>query len=155
MGKTKRPRGRPCTYTNKVADQILAEIAEGKSLRQVCKPAGMPPESTVRQWVVDDRNGFAARYRRARDLGLDALADETLEIADDGTGDEWTDDNGNLRTNHDVIARSRLRVDTRKWLLSKLKPEQYGDASKVELSGEVRTPGLTVVVKRGDGEPDP
>ena len=63
------------------------------------------------------------------------MADELLEIADDGRNDRIADEDGNERTDHDVIARSRLRVDTRKWLLSKALPKIYGDKVQNEHSG--------------------
>ncbi|AZO29793.1 hypothetical protein EJ071_21920 [Mesorhizobium sp. M1B.F.Ca.ET.045.04.1.1] len=43
--------------------------------------------STIRQWVLVDVEGFAAQYAQARDIGLDAMADEMFEIADDGSND--------------------------------------------------------------------
>lgn len=94
----------------------------------------MPGESTVRDWVRQDPS-FSAQYAIARDMGLDAMAEETLEIADDGSNDTYTDDEGNEAVNHDVIQRSRLRVDTRKWFLSKLAPKRYGDKQQHEVSG--------------------
>ena len=48
------------------------------------------------------------------------------------------------------VQRDRLRVDTRKWLMSKLHPERYGDKTKLEHSGRVETPGLTLML---NGEP--
>jgi hypothetical protein len=58
------------------------------------------------------------------------MADEIIEISNDGSNDTYTDDDGREHVNQDVIARSRLRVDSRKWLASKLAPKRYGD--KVE-----------------------
>ena len=55
-----------------------------------------------------------------------AMADETLEISDDGTND-WMKDNEGYKVNGEHVARSRLRVDTRKWLLSKALPKIFGD----------------------------
>lgn len=125
-------RGRPVTFTQDVADQICGRLAEGESLRSICKDEGYPPESTVRLWVVDDREGFAAQYARARDVGLDAMADEILEVSDDGTNDwmERLDNDGKSvgwQLNGEHVQRSRLRVDSRKWLLSKVAPKRYGD----------------------------
>jgi terminase small subunit-like protein len=72
----------------------------------------MPSEGTVRGWARDDRDGFGARYRQARDLQLDFWADEILDIADEANADP----------------RDRqVRIDTRKWLMSKLAPRRYGD----------------------------
>ncbi|MCK1274133.1 terminase [Bradyrhizobium sp. 61] len=95
----------------------------------------MPSESTVRGWALDDREGFSAQYARSREIGYMAMADETLEIADDGSNDTYKTDEGQEATNHDVIARSRLRVDTRKWLLSKALPKVFGDKIVQEHTG--------------------
>lgn len=129
-------------FTQKTADAICALLAEGKSLREVCAQEGMPPESTVRQWVVDDREGFAAQYARARALGLDALADEILAIADTPKlGTKTTSKaSGTETTEGDMIEHRRLQVDARKWYLSKLAPKKYGD--KLDVTAKVTTQTL-------------
>ena len=38
--------------------------------------------------------------------------------------------------NYENIQRSRLRVDTRKWIMSKLAPKKYGDKVTQELTGK-------------------
>lgn len=134
-------RGRPSKFSAPLAKAICARLAEGESLRSICKAEGMPHESTVRSWVVDDIKGFSTHYARARDIGLDALADEALEISDNAAND-WMERHGEedagWQANGDHIARSRLRVDTRKWYLSKLAPKRYGD--KLELRGDAESP---------------
>jgi hypothetical protein len=55
------------------------------------------------------------------------MAEEIVEISDEGKRDTYIDAYGNERTDYDVIARSKLRVDTRKWLLAKMLPKVYGD----------------------------
>lgn len=87
----------------------------------------MPNERTVRSWAKDEDHPFAPQYAKARQEGYERMAEELLEIADDGSNDTYTDEDGNEHTHYDVIARSRLRVDTRKWLLSKCLPKIYGD----------------------------
>jgi hypothetical protein len=129
--------GRPSTFTQEVADKVCARLATGETLRRISRDEGMPPESTVRQWAMDNPD-FAAQYAKSRDLGLDAMADELFDIADDGTNDTQVDEGGAVLTNHDVIARSRLRVDTRKWYLSKLAPKRYGE--KLALQGDPENP---------------
>ena len=136
---TARKRGRPVKYDAETAARICAEVAKGRTLRAVCRDEGMPPESTVREWALDDREGFAARYARARDLMFEALADEIFDIADDGRND-WIEREGGAVVNGEAINRSRLRVDTRKWVLSKLKPERYGDKVAVTGGGEGDAP---------------
>jgi len=75
-------------------------------------------------------------------LGLDALAEEILEISDDGSND-WMErkrQDGSVETvlNSEHINRSRLRVDSRKWLLSKMAPKKYGD--RIEIAGDKENP---------------
>lgn len=95
----------------------------------------MPPESTIRGWALDDRGGFAAQYARAREIGYQSMADDILDIADESGGDIKTDlESGSVSMDAEFVARSRLRVDARKWLLSKALPKVFGD--KVALTGE-------------------
>lgn len=126
--------GRPSRYTQEIADEICERLARGESLNSICKSEHMPAESTVRWWVIEDRNGLSARYTQARDLGLDAMADECLQIADDGENDTYVTADGQPRTDFDVIQRSKLRVDTRRWYLSKLAPKRYGDRIAQEIT---------------------
>lgn len=95
----------------------------------------MPSEALVRVWASDQTLPFFSQYAQAREIGYHVMADELLEIADDGINDRIVDEDGNERTDHDVIARSRLRVDTRKWLLSKALPKIYGDKIQNEHTG--------------------
>jgi hypothetical protein len=75
--------GRPSTYTPEIAAEILERLAAGESLLGICGAEGFPvAESTVRGWAIDDLHGFAAKYTRARDIGLDHEADEIRAIAD-------------------------------------------------------------------------
>lgn len=132
-------RGRPWTFTQKIADEVCRRLAEGESLREISRSEGMPPESTVRRWFVSDVNGFAAQYARARDAQAEFWADQLLDVADDGSND-WMErndpDNPGWQANGEAILRSRLRVDTRKWLLSKVLPKKYGD--KLEVTGTLQ-----------------
>lgn len=92
--------------------------------------------STFMRWLADEANGsLREQYARAREAQADALAEEILQIADDGRNDTYTDDDGRTIVDHDVIARSRLRVDARKWLASKMAPRKYGDKITQEHTG--------------------
>lgn len=124
-------RGRPSKFTPELAADICARLAKGESLRSICRDEGMPSDVAVRQWALNDINGFYAQYAQARDLGLDAMAEEVCEIADDGSNDyvERVNKNGETETvfNTEHVQRSRLRFDARRWYLSKLAPKKYGD----------------------------
>jgi hypothetical protein len=131
------PAGRPSEFTQEIADAICEKIADGESLRSICLSEEMPGRSTVFRWLAENKT-FQHQYARAREEQADALFDEILQIADDGLNDTYTDDDGNVRTNQDVIARSRLRVDSRKWMAGKLRPKKYGE--RLELAGDPDAP---------------
>lgn len=140
----KKPKGRPSDYTQEMADKICEALADGHSLRRICEADDMPNKATVFRWLAA-RKDFSDQYARARETQADSLFDDILSIADDGLNDTYTDDEGLTKTDFDVIARSRLRVDARKWMAGKLRPKVYGESLKVNGDG----PGgaLTVVVR--------
>lgn len=138
---TKGERGRKTLYTPDLGNKILDRLAAGESLRAICRDSEIGVSAPcVRGWVVEDVDGFAERYARARDIGLDEKADELEEIADDGSND-WMDKNDpqnpGYSLNGEHVQRSRLRVEARKWYLSKLAPKKYGDKIGVEHSGSI------------------
>ena len=132
----KRKIGRPSRYTPELAAKICARLAEGETLRSVCRDKAMPAISTVMGWLFNGKHEvFSEQYARAREMQADALFDEALEIADDASGD-WTEDkDGKKVLDHENIQRSRLRVDTRKWAAGKMAPKKYGD--KLDLGGSI------------------
>jgi transposase-like protein len=128
--------GRPTKYSQELADDICAQLAEGRSLKSVCKDESVPSTQTIFTWFRKYPD-FLDKYARAKEESADAMAEEILDIADDGQNDwmERLDNNGNSigwQVNGEHIQRSRVRIDTRKWLASKLKPKKYGDKIEVE-----------------------
>lgn len=117
-------------YSPELASRICLLIAEGQSLRSICKLEGMPVRATIHNWLLE-RPDFAAQYEVAQSLRADALFDECLEIADDASRDAVTKTRPDGSTykgfDFDHIARSRLRVDTRKWVCGRMAPKKYGD----------------------------
>jgi len=105
--------GNQPVYTPELAAEICKRIAAGESVRSICRDERMPDESIVRQWALDDYKGFGPQYARATLIRMHVLADEIMEIADNAKFEE--------------VMVSRLRVDTRKWLMSKIAPKVYGD----------------------------
>jgi hypothetical protein len=114
-------------------------IGEAMFYEDIAKKIGVPRSSMV-TWLAANHSDAYACAREAR---ADKLFEDILKISDDGANDTYIDDEGNQRTDHDVIARSRLRVDTRKWMAAKMLPKKYGD--KLELSGDAGSP--LVVIK--------
>lgn len=93
-----------------IRDIIISRLADGESLRAICRTDGMPNRSTIMRWLDDDAD-FATKYARAKDIGLDERAEK---LADDM--DAETD-----------VSRAKLKFEYGRWYLSKLAPKKYGD----------------------------
>lgn len=121
--------GRPSKYSIEIATEICDRIVNGESLISIARDNHMPVVRTVYLWL-DKHNKFMHRYTQAKEDQADTLAEELLDIADNGSND-WMEtndpNNTGYKVNGEAINRARLRVDTRKWLASKLKAKKYGD----------------------------
>jgi hypothetical protein len=131
--KTGRP-GHPTDYTPALVGKICNLIANGRSLRKICLADDMPARQTVFNWLTRYKE-FREAYAIAVEQRADVLFEQCLEIADDTGGDFITQQDGTTRVDHENIHRSRLRVDTRKWMAGKLAPKKYGDKVLNEHSG--------------------
>ena len=145
MGDEPSANGRPSSYSEEIADRICDGLADARSLRSICLEEGMPHQSTVFRWLADERYAsFRDRYARAREAQADALFDEMLDIADDGSNDwiELKRDDGSTDTvlDHEHVQRSKLRIEARKWMASKLRPKVYGDKLDLSSSDGTMTP---------------
>lgn len=155
--KPKAKIGRPRLYDRDVvSDHIIAELAKGRSLLNICTTdPGVPDTGTFLQWVhEDDPAGLSVRYAHARDLGYRRMGDEILELSNkkgewvdvqdlDVDGRPLLDEDGKpilkkvyMPLNSDVIAHTRLQIDTRKWLLAKMLPKVYGEKVTNEHTGK-------------------
>lgn len=118
--------GRPSLYTVELGEEIAERMVNGESLTAICRDEAMPHRGTVFRWLMKHPE-FAALYREARMIAAELMADELLEIADDASQDWTVGERGGLVPDHELVNRSRLRVDTRKWVLSKVLPHRWGD----------------------------
>jgi hypothetical protein len=112
----KRKPGRPSVYREDVAERILTQIAAGKSLPTICRAPGMPKVETIGTWIWRNHEGFADRYFHAFCARCSVMAQEAVDIVDEAVGG-------------DMAAQScaKNRADMRKWLLSRLIPDRFGD----------------------------
>lgn len=115
--------------------KIISLIEKGASLRAVLKKKEMPVSETFYKWLKEDEDK-ATRYARATELRAEAIFEDILNIADENYRDVYVDGEGLERTDHDVIQRSKLRVDARKWVLAKMHPTKYGDKIDVTSGNE-------------------
>lgn len=121
---------RPSKYSQKLADAICDLLVDGKSLRTICSTAKMPSRSTVIRWLAENE-AFRNQYARARELQADTLAEEILDIADKAVLGERLKKDGKgkvlERQTGDMVERSKLMIDARKWYAGKLQPKKYGE----------------------------
>ena len=123
--------GRPTTYTPELAKEICDIIAStSKGTKKLCKEnRHWPCQDTLFTWLKIYPE-FSEQYAQAKRCQIEVFIDEILDIADDSSQDEVTNEQGGIVCNSEFIARSRLRIDTRKWLASKLVPRTYGIQQK-------------------------
>jgi hypothetical protein len=116
---TKKPKmGRPTEYTDAIADEICDRLAEGETIRSMCrKTKHLPCRDTIHKWILRHKY-FADRYTLARKLNAQCMQDEILDLADDPA----------IAENMVTINWARIQIDSRKFLLAKIVP-------KVELYG--------------------
>lgn len=109
-------------------------------------------------WQRDDEI-FAAKYAHAKTMQADYMAEQILEISDYSRNDTYIDEHGNTRVDMEIVARSRLRVDSRKWLMAKLAPKVYGDRTIVDVNTtpvvdidavEAKIQALTLKAEQGE-----
>lgn len=148
--ETEAPRaGRPSEYSEEVALAVCERIADGESLRSVCRDDAMPAKSTIFKWL-SQQQAFADQYARAMEARADAMFEDILEIADDKSQDvKIVGEDEREVCNTEFVQRARLRVDARKWMLGKMSPKKYGEKLDLSHGGDV---GLTVNIKRFSGD---
>jgi hypothetical protein len=125
MAKT----GRPLEELNQETANIICELiaTSSKGLARLCAEyPELPDETTIYRWRLKHES-FRQQYAEAKRNQAELLAQEIIDIADDKTRDVIIDEDGNEKLNTEFVARSRLRVDARKWVASKLLPKVYGD----------------------------
>jgi len=116
----------------KIADKVFRLMETGMPLGKSCKETGVP-KATVQGWIAAD-TAIAGQYALAREALLEHWAEEVVTVADDDPA-QVVDQNGVARYDSAAVQHQRLRVDSRKWVLSKLKPKQYGDKITNEHTG--------------------
>lgn len=142
----------------KIFNAIITEIADkGRSVRSILRDEGMPVASTFFKWLSDDVSK-SNQYARACEVRAELIFDELIEIVDD-TSSDYIDvklEKGSeseilldKKPNYEVIQRSRLRFDARRWMLSKMIPKKYGDKIDLTTDGEKLSGSIPLVLEDG------
>ena len=143
-------RGRPSKFSQEIADLVCERMAKGETLRSVCREIqkedpGFPDCTTIRSWALNDINGFYQQYAQAREMGLDAMAEDLLDYAATPSENAETiiRPSGVQITRKDAIDRSRLVVDTKKWYLSKIAPKKWGEQMRMYVERDKKAKEMT------------
>ena len=154
--KAKAKMGRPPeAVPEAVAEEIVEWISQGKTLREFCRIEGKPAWRTVYSWMEKDKD-FYARIAHARDLGYDAIAEETLEIIDTPPefAESWSKDGGSKHRDSAHGAWMKNRVEQRMKLLAKWSPKKYGDKVGVEHSGAIALDAAILEARKRVNQPE-
>ena len=134
-----RGRGRPPeAVPAEIATKICEWIANGKTLREWCRIEGNPTWTTVYRWMEKDEE-FSHRIAHAREMGHDAIAEETLEIIDTKPemAESWSKEGGSSHRDGAHVTWLKNRAEQRMKLLAKWNPKKYGDKVGVQHEGGV------------------
>ncbi|NBN88631.1 MAG: hypothetical protein EBV32_06050 [Proteobacteria bacterium] len=113
-------------FSQELFDEICVRIASGESLRKICKDDKMPNLTSVWKWLNNNEE-LSKQYARAKEEQAELFADEITEICD---AEMPMDAFGKIDAG--AVNQARLKIDSRKWIASKLKPKKFGDFTKVQ-----------------------
>lgn len=136
--KKSGPPGYQPEEIEKMLDHILQELSKGRALSRILREDdGMPSPPTVIKWQEQDPD-IAAKVVRAREIGIETLLDETLEIADTPQLGVRivTDKDGTREHEEDMLGHRKLRIDTRQKYAQMIAPRKYGNKLDVTSGGE-------------------
>lgn len=135
MKKTNAKKGRPPeAVPEEIKEDILAWVADGKTLRDFCRLPDSPAWRTVYHWLEKDTE-FLARFAHAREMGHDAIAEDTLALID--TRPEMAISDSGARMDSAFVAWKKNQVEQRMKLLAKWNPKKYGDRVGVDHQGNI------------------
>ena len=131
--KDYKKRGAPeWPYDDVFGRKICDAVATSTDpMEKIIKDNGFPCQKVINKWRLSFPS-FGQMYAQAKMQQAELFAEEVIDIADYQAEDLTTDSEGNIVTNHEVIQRSRLRIDTRKWIACKLAPRIYGEKQTIE-----------------------
>lgn len=114
MGRPPRPQ----SEIDQIQSQILLDLEAGTSAKKSCEAIGIS-QNTLYEWIRNDPS-FKEKYARARDQYSDSVFDGMIDLADGATAE--------------TANAVKLQIETRKWVLGRMKPRKYGDTIKIDQS---------------------
>lgn len=128
--------GRPSSFTAEIADAICERLADGESMRSICRDEAMPARSTVDGWLaVSDE--FRAKCARAREWQADGCDDEIVTLM------------SQVRAGEVLAPEARVLLAGLQWRASKLAPKRYGDKTLLTGPDGESAPKVDINVRFG------
>lgn len=122
--------------------KVIAEVEKGKALNHLLGTSGFPSRRKFYEWIRE-KEDLRERYARACEIRAEAIFDEIIQIADDDTNDTEYTESG-AKVNSEWVNRSRIKIDARKWVLSKMQPKKYGD--KLDVTSDNKAIALPPII---------
>jgi hypothetical protein len=134
MTKKKKKEPIPRVWTDEkkatAIEDVLSKLGNGQSLRSVLDQTRdkdlLPCRTIFNEWLGNSEI-LATQYARACEARQDLIFEECLTIADDDSGDATVNEKGQISLDAEFVARSRVRIGTRQWMLGKMNPKKYGE----------------------------
>lgn len=109
--------------------EFVQRLASGELMQSILKAPEMPTRWAIYDAMAKDER-FAADVVTARRIAADVMADEIIEISDNAAEDYKAD--GSI--NYEVIARSKLKTDNRKWIIERVDPSRWGSKGQIDVT---------------------
>lgn len=141
----KKPNPTTWTEPKKKAaiEDILSKLANGQSVRSVLDNTRdkslLPSRRVFNSWIENDEN-LRTQYASACEARQDKIFEDILKIADDASQDVIKNDEGKESLNQEFVARSRVKIDARKWMLGKMNPKKYGERIQQDVTIQQEQP---------------
>ena len=113
---------------------VCERIAAGESMREICAGDDMPDRTQINRWMAADP-ALRQQYLDACRARTFHYAEEIIDIADDSSQDATVDKDGNEQLNAEFVARAKVRIDARKWIMARMNRVDFGDKVTQEVTG--------------------
>ena len=120
-------------WSHELIDEIMMAMASGLSLKRACLLHGCGDRYDSLMALISRDKQIRGVYDDARELWAESFLDDTIDIADDSSEDRL--ENGKI--NHEVVNRSKLRIDARWRAMGAMVKKRFGDTKHVELEGSI------------------
>jgi hypothetical protein len=142
-----RPVGRPTDFNQKTVEKILFDLADGRTLTEICTDEAMPHRVTVYQWL-DKYEEFRYAFQRARENQQHSFSDELVRRARDESrdnpvrtivkeGPRGTETITQTTSDNTAVQRDKLVCDNLYRLMTSIASGTYSTKQNIEHSGSI------------------